>query len=172
MQNIEITRVTLSDVEKLQRIAEQTFSVTFSNENSEENLADYLSKAFSLEKLTLELNNENSAFYFAIFERKIIGYLKINFGDAQTELQDNKGMEIERVYVLKAFHGKKVAQQLFNKALQIAKLANAEYVWLGVWEENPRAISFYTKNGFVEFDRHIFKIGNEEQKDIMMKLVL
>ncbi|PWS29872.1 GNAT family N-acetyltransferase [Pedobacter paludis] len=171
MQNIEITPVTLSDIEKLQGIAEQTFSVTFSNENSEENLADYLGKAFSLEKLTSELNNENSAFYFAIFEHKIIGYLKINFGAAQTEPQDN-AMEIERVYVLKAFHGKKVAQQLFNKAIQIAKQANAEYVWLGVWEENPRAISFYTKNGFVEFDRHSFTIGNDVQQDLMMKLVL
>ena len=37
---------------------------------------------------------------------------------------------------------------------------------------NPRAISFYKKNGFVEFDKHIFKLGNDEQTDIMMKLEL
>jgi len=41
-----------------------------------------------------------------------------------------------------------------------------------VWEENPRAINFYKKNGFVEFDKHIFVLGDDEQTDIMMRLDL
>ena len=97
---------------------------------------------------------------------------KINFGQSQTELQDDTALEIERIYVLKEFHGKKVGQVLYEKAIEIAKQKNAHYVWLGVWEENPRAISFYKKNGFVEFDKHIFKLGDDEQTDIMMKLKL
>jgi ribosomal protein S18 acetylase RimI-like enzyme len=102
----------------------------------------------------------------------VIGYLKLNFGQAQTELQDEKALEIERIYLLKEFHGKNVGQLLYDKALQIARQKNVDYVWLGVWEENRRAINFYTKNGFVEFDKHIFKLGNEEQTDKMMKLNL
>jgi len=102
----------------------------------------------------------------------VIGYLKLNFGQAQTELQDEKALEIERIYVIKEFHGKDVGQLLYNKALQIARQKIVEYIWLGVWEENRRAINFYTKNGFVEFDKHIFKLGNEVQTDKMMKLSL
>jgi diamine N-acetyltransferase len=98
--------------------------------------------------------------------------LKINFKEAQTELKENKTIEIERIYVLKDFYGKNVGQLLYDKAIKIAKQKNVEYVWLGVWEENPRAINFYKKNGFVEFDKHIFKLGNDEQTDIMMKLKL
>jgi ribosomal protein S18 acetylase RimI-like enzyme len=79
---------------------------------------------------------------------------------------------IERIYVLKEFHGKNVGQILYEKAMQIARQSNANYVWLGVWEENARAINFYKKNGFVEFEKHIFKLGNDEQTDIMMKLQL
>jgi ribosomal protein S18 acetylase RimI-like enzyme len=116
-----------------------------------------------------ELNNPFSAFYFAELENDVIGYLKLNFGNAQTELKDNKAVEIERIYVLKEFHGMKVGQMLYEKAIEIARLNNAEYVWLGVWEKNPRAISFYKKNGFTEFDKHIFNMGNEEQTDIMMR---
>lgn len=41
-----------------------------------------------------------------------------------------------------------------------------------VGKENSRAINFYKKNGFVEFDKHIFRLGNDEQTDIMMKLRL
>jgi ribosomal protein S18 acetylase RimI-like enzyme len=125
-----------------------------------------------LEKLTNELNNPNSSFYFAVVNDKIIGYLKINFGDSQTELKQENALEIERIYVLKEFHGKKIGQLLFEKAMELAIQKKADYVWLGVWEENPRAISFYKKNGFVEFDKHIFKLGDDEQTDIMMKLQL
>ena len=46
------------------------------------------------------------------------------------------------------------------------------FVWLSVWEQNPRAIRFYQKNGFVLFDKHILKLSNDEQYDIMIKLEL
>ena len=135
-------------------------------------MVKYLEEGFSIERLSAELNDKNSEFYFAVFENNIIGYLKLNFGQSQTELKDDKTIEIERIYVLKDYHGKKVGQILYEKALQIAHQKNAESVWLGVWEENPRAINFYKKNGFVEFDKHIFKLGVDEQTDIMMKLQL
>lgn len=61
---------------------------------------------------------------------------------------------------------------LYEKAIERAKDINAEFVWLGVWEQNPRAIRFYEKNGFKAFDKHIFRLGNDEQIDIMMKLML
>jgi ribosomal protein S18 acetylase RimI-like enzyme len=169
---MNIRKVTLNDIEQLQQIGIQTFSETFASSNTEENIAAYLAEGFSNEKLTEELNNESSAFYFATIDNTIIGYLKINFGESQTELQDDAALEIERIYVLKEFHGKKVGQVLYEKAIEIAKRKNADYVWLGVWEENPRAISFYKKNGFVEFDKHIFKLGDDEQTDIMMRLKL
>jgi len=172
MSNIEIRKVTTNDLEELQKIGRLTFYETFASGNTEENMNKYLDEAFSFTKLTTELSDNNAEFYFATLDNKVIGYLKLNFGESQTELQDNKAVEIERIYVLKEYHGKGVGQLLCDKAIKIARQKNAEYVWLGVWEENPRAINFYKKNGFVEFDKHIFKLGNDEQTDIMMKLKL
>lgn len=172
MATIEIKKATLNDLDYLQKNGRQTFQETFSECNSQENMINYLEQGFSNEKLTAELNDNNSEFYFATLNNEVIGYLKINFGSSQTELRDSKALEIERIYVSKEFHGKSIGQLLYDKAIQIAKLKNADYVWLGVWEENPRAIRFYEKNGFVEFDKHIFKLGNDEQTDIMMKLKL
>ena len=97
-------------------------------------------------------------------------HLKINFGQSQTEIKDEDTLEIERIYVLEEFHGKKIGQILYEKAIELAKKNKVNYVWLGVWEQNPRAIRFYEKNGFMQFDKHIFKLGNDEQTDIMMKL--
>ncbi|WP_207493767.1 GNAT family N-acetyltransferase [Aridibaculum aurantiacum] len=172
MEHIEVRKIALSDIDQLQEIGRQTFYETFSSGNTEENMTKYLEEGFSREKLTAELTDPNSEFYFATLDNKIIGYLKLNFGQSQTELQDDKSLEIERIYVLKKFHGKKVGQVLYEKAMEIASQKNADYVWLGVWEKNPRAINFYKKNGFVEFDKHVFKLGDDEQTDIMMKLQL
>lgn len=133
-------------------------------------MAKYLDERFSACQLTAELNDKPAEFYFAMLGESVIGYLKLNFGPSQTELQDDHALEIERIYVLKEFQGIKAGQMLFEKAIQIAKQKNAGYIWLGVWENNPGAIRFYRKNGFVEFDQHIFKLGNDEQTDIMVKL--
>ncbi len=172
MENIVIKKVTPDEIDLLQNIGRQTFLETFAAENSAENMQKYLEEGFSFEKLMVELLDKNAVFYFAWINKNVIGYLKLNFGSSQTELKDDKAVEIERIYVLKEFHGKKVGQVLYEKALQVAKQASAAYVWLGVWEKNTRAIRFYQKNGFVAFDKHLFKLGDEEQTDIMMKLQL
>ncbi len=172
MADIDINKVVLNDIVQLQKIGRQTFYETFSAGNTEENMKKYLDEEFSIEKLNVELNDKNAEFYFAKLDNTIIGYLKLNFGPSQTELQDDKALEIERIYVLKEFHGKNVGQILYDKAIQVARQKNADYVWLGVWEENPRAINFYKKNGFVEFDKHLFKLGDDIQTDLMMKLKL
>lgn len=170
--SIKIRRINTNDSTELQKIGKLTFFETFASQNSEENMTEYLENGFSIEKIKAELEDKNAEFYFAEFNQEAIGYLKVNFGQSQTEIKDENALEIERIYVLKEFHGKKVGQILFEKALELAKTKKVDYVWLGVWEENQRAIRFYEKNGFVAFDKHIFKLGNDEQTDIMMRLKL
>ncbi|MCR4029844.1 MULTISPECIES: GNAT family N-acetyltransferase [Flavobacterium] len=172
MNSLEIKKATLEDLTALQLIGRQTFSETFAAVNSEENMIKYLEESFATEKLTKELSNPNSSFFLAVLDEKTVGYLKLNTADAQTEKEDLNALEIERIYVAKEFHGKKVAQALYAQAEKTAEELKATYMWLGVWEENFRAVSFYTKNGFIQFDTHIFRLGDDEQTDLMMKKVL
>lgn len=106
MQNIYIQKGSIDNIDELQKISRQTFYETFSPANTEANMQKYLEESFSVEKLTTELNNKNAEFYFATLDGKLIGYLKLNFEQSQTELQDDKAVEIERIYVLKEYHGK------------------------------------------------------------------
>lgn len=172
MEKVEIQKVMIADIEQLQQISQLTFIETFAALNSKEDMEKYIKESLSKEKLMAELSQHSSCFYFAILNGTVIGYLKLNFGQSQTELKGENSLEIERIYVLKAFHGKRVGQLFYEKAIQVAWQAKMEYVWLGVWEKNPRAIAFYKKNGFIEFDKHIFKLGSDEQTDILMKLPL
>ncbi len=169
MLNISIQKITLNEVEALQVISRLTFYETFAAVNTEENMLRYLENDLSLERLSEELSNPNSEFYFAFCENEVIGYLKINFESAQTEQKTANSIEIERIYLLKEFLGKTIGQLLLEHAFQIAREKGNENVWLGVWEENKRAIRFYQKNGFKEFDKHIFMLGEDAQTDILMR---
>ncbi|MFV5691919.1 GNAT family N-acetyltransferase [Flavobacterium sp. LT1R49] len=172
MNPIEIRKATLSDLEAIQKIATQTFMETFAAVNTPENIANYVAENFNSEQVASELNNANSRFYLATSGNEILGYLKINFGDAQTETINKNALEVHRIYVSQAFHGKNVGQLLIDKVKKIGQETGVDYIWLGVWEENHRALRFYSKNGFVEFDKHVFILGNEEQTDLLMQLIL
>ena len=172
MKPIEIKRISSNDVVALQNISSQTFIETFAAVNTPENMTSYLVEEFSLEKLSSELINPNIEYYFARIGEEVIGYLKLNIGIAQKELQNENSLEIERIYVSKEYLGKQVGQLLLGKAIAIANDIKLNFIWLGVWEKNQRAIRFYEKNGFEVFDEHLFILGDDKQTDLLMKLKL
>lgn len=170
MNQITIRKATISDLETIQKISKQTFIETFAEVNTPENMDHYILKNFNDQQLILEINNPESEFYLAILDTKTIAYLKINFGNAQTEIHNLQSMEIHRIYVLKEFQRKKIGQLLLNEAINIGQKSSVDAIWLGVWEKNHKAIQFYNNNDFVEFDQHSFTLGNEVQTDLLMEL--
>lgn len=168
-RKITYCRVAVSDLPELQSLARQVFIESFISGNSEENMNAYLDTAFSDEKLTQELENTQSQFYFVKMEGKLIGYFKINTGDAQTEIKNDQWTEIERIYVIKECQGKGIGQLMMDEILEICRKMKVSCIWLGVWEMNKGAIKFYERNGFKQFDTHVFYVGNDPQTDWMMK---
>lgn len=107
-------------------------------------------------------------FCLAQQDGEAIGYLKLNTGPAQTEQQAEGSMEIERIYLLRAYQGGGYGQKLMEHAIDCAKQMGMRFIWLGVWEQNQTALRFYNRNGFVRFGEHIFKLGADEQLDYLM----
>ncbi|WP_291910327.1 GNAT family N-acetyltransferase [Chitinophaga sp. CB10] len=169
MQDIAIHKVTIDQAATLAQLGRETFFETFAASNSEADMQQYLDQHFNKPAVAAEISNPESHFFMAWENDTPVGYLKLNTGNAQTELKTPETIEIERIYVRQAYHGKKVGQLLYEKAMEVARSLQKSRVWLGVWEENPRAIRFYEKNGFVAFDQHKFVLGNEVQVDIMMQ---
>lgn len=160
------------DLDVLQEISLGTFSEAFETQNTQEDFAAYTRQRFSKAQLLAELTHPLSTFYFAEQNQQVVGYLKVNEGEAQSELKEKEGLEIERIYVRRAFYRRKIGQQLLNKALALAQKKQKTYLWLGVWEKNLEAIRFYERNGFYQFDQHCFMLGNDPQTDLMMKRLL
>ncbi len=162
----------LEDLPTLQRIAQDTFLESFGAENKPQDIQDYLEEKMSLKHLHQEMQNPESAFYGIPAQAGLCAYLKLNWGQAQSEKMDALALEVERIYVRATHQGQGLGQVLFDKALEFARLRNASYLWLGVWEKNLKAMHFYQKQGMQKFGEHNFLLGEDLQTDCLMKLEL
>lgn len=166
--SVTLTKCTTEDAEQILEIGYETFDETFKAQNTPENMKDYLDKAFNLPQIEKELANPESHFFFLYSKNELAGYLKVNTGEAQTEDMGDEAAEIERIYVRSGFQKNGLGNVLLNKAEEVAKEKEKKKIWLGVWEKNENAISFYEKKGFVHESSHSFYMGDEQQTDFIM----
>ncbi|WP_278046256.1 GNAT family N-acetyltransferase [Desemzia sp. C1] len=152
----------------MQKVSVETFRDTFQDQNTEEDLYNYLEKAYNTEQLTSELLNQQSEFYFVFNGNDLAGYLKININEAQSETNGEEALEIERIYVLPEFKGKGLGKILIQQAVERAQFHQKTNIWLGVWEHNQAALAFYKKLGFVQTGAHSFFMGEDEQTDLIL----
>lgn len=172
MENLDFISCNIADLEELQKLSIQTFTDTYQDKNEPVLFQNHLDLAFNSHKLKSELENPESFFFFVKREEELLGYLKLNVGAAQTEAFGNDSLEIERIYVVQKYQGHGLGRLLIEKSIAFAGSKNKKKVWLGVWEENPKAIAFYKRMGFEVVGTHVFMMGTEAQKDFVMELLI
>ncbi len=170
MTALSLKRVKQEEAALLLGFAEPVFRHAFEHLNEAEHFEIYMREAFTLKQFEAELANSESVFYFALLENEIVGYIKLNWASAQTDLQQEPGIELQRIYVKPELQGKKIGQYLLSEAIEFSQERNFPFIWLGVWEKNPAAIRFYERHGFSQFSSHTFMVGNDPQTDFLLKL--
>ncbi|WP_276366776.1 GNAT family N-acetyltransferase [Chryseolinea sp. H1M3-3] len=163
---------TAEDIDALVEVGRKTFSDTFAEANTEEDMSIYIEKTFTEDQVRKEISDPASTFILAEDAGIVIGYAKLREGNNPPELTGTNGIEIERIYAVKNYLGKNVGKALMQTCIELARLRGYQVVWLGVWEHNPRAIAFYEKWGFKKFGSHPFLLGNDLQTDLLMKMPL
>lgn len=169
---ITIRLVRPSECEELLALSRKTFYDAFEHVNNPDDFKAYTAVTFLPEKILAQINNPNSAFYFALIDGEKVGYIKLNYSSAQTEFKDEDAVEVERIYVLATQQGKQIGKQMIDFAVAKAMADKLHYIWLGVWEHNHSAIRFYEREGFKQFSTHEFWVGNDRQTDLLMKKIL
>ena len=158
----------LSDAKNLSELAEVTFRDTFSEQNTPENMDSHCQSSYGEEIQAQEISDPEYSIIVAEVNGQLIAYAQLRLGKAPSCISANCPGEIQRLYVAKAFHGKGLAHKLMSECLNILKNRSADVAWLGVWESNPRAIAFYKKFNFQEVGEHIFSLGSDPQRDIIL----
>lgn len=170
----KLVKIGVESVEALREISCETYYDTFkSSIVNPEDMENFLRDAYSIETLTAEITNPESEFYFLYQEERLVGYLKLNVGAAQTE-QDvaENTLEIQRIYVRPSEKRQGFGTVLMDFAMNHAKEAGYDSVWLGVWEHNDAAQAFYKEHGFVRVGEHVYWTGNQADTDhILLKKI-
>ncbi len=166
---IKIRKATIDDASNLAALCCKTFYDTYHVFNTKENMEMFLEQHFTINKIINELNDVANTFVL-LFERdELCGYAKITESKAPVRLVSLAVIEIARIYSIKEKIGKGIGKLLMDECVAIAKQKKKQFIWLGVWKENKRAISFYQKNGFEIFDEQNFILGKDVQNDWLMK---
>ncbi|MBU3676281.1 MAG: GNAT family N-acetyltransferase [Chitinophagaceae bacterium] len=168
----EIRLLRACDLPMLQTIARNTFIETFAKVNTTNNMAIYIEQQLSISTLEVEYNTENSNFYLLQWNNELVGYIKLNWFKNQENLFSSHDVEIERIYILQSFQGKKIGTRTLQWIQHQAFIKGGDSLWLGVWEHNEKALQFYIKQGFVVFGSHHFLLGHDVQTDLLMRKLL
>lgn len=168
---IHIRQATPEDAKPLTDLAYTTFWDAFAHhpKNAPEDLNHYMRQAFNLEQIAAELTDERSIFLIAEIEDKPAGYAKLIVESTEEGITAMRPIELSRLYSHQEYLGKGVGQNLMDACFGYARTNGHDVMWLGVWEYNPRAQAFYTKNGFREVGRHTFQLGSDPQTDLLMQ---
>jgi ribosomal protein S18 acetylase RimI-like enzyme len=154
----------------LAKLKADTFVETFAADNDPAHVEAHLAREFTPARVERTLADERSTTWWLLDDGVPVGFLKVNRAGAQTEPDLDDGLEVEQIYVLASHHGQGLGSRLMEQAITTAQSEGFPSIWLGVWEKNLRAIAVYEHLGFVPFGEHRFLFGNEEQRDVLMRL--
>lgn len=170
---IHIRKATKEDCPVIVELGKKTFTETYSEISSNAAVQEYVEKKISPGNIREELDNPLSCFYIGFIDDEPVAFTKLRYDRMAKGLTGKKGIEIERIYVLKEYQGVKVGKEMMEKCKQVALREEFDMIWLQVWQHNHKAVQFYQKAGFVVYDTAIFSYGKDmEQDDFLMRLDL
>ena len=170
--HVTIRRANSDDAKLLAELGARTFQETFAADNTSEDMDAYLAAHFSVAQQSAELTHPASTFLIAEIDDVAAGYAKLHSGEPPRNIEGSRPIELVRLYVSQEWLGRGVGEALMRACLDEARSAGHETIWLGVWERNARAQAFYNKWDFRTVGEHMFKLGSDEQRDILMERAL
>lgn len=168
MNPFTIRQATVHDAPALAQIAACTFADTFGADNNPEDLADHLRSNYGIAQQSAELRDSEVVTLLAYCELDLAGYAQVRRKGAPNCVCSECPVEIHRFYLTQQAKGSGLAAELMLAVRTAASELGGQDLWLGVWERNPRAIAFYRKNGFVEVGSHVFMVGSDAQRDLVL----
>ena len=170
---IDYRTPTPSDGPALDAMARQIWLETFERYTAPHNITAYFAEAYGPNgKLIRDLSNPAVVFRIACDGEAIVGYAKVTPPFLPDPAMTEGAAQLSQLYVAGSHHGAGIAQALMGWSIDVARERGAKALLLTVFEHNPRAIRFYEKHGFVQIGDYDFPVGDQIDRDIIMRLAL
>ena len=172
-ERVMLVEPNASLLEALRPVARQIFSDTFAHNYDEQAFETYCDRAYKPGGImSQDFDNPDVEWRVAVFEGAPIGYAKLTPLRAPFETVAEDALEMQQLYVLRAWQGMGIAKRLADWALQAARRKGASELFLTVFDHNERAKRFYSRLGFVEVGRCTFQLGGRIDDDRIWRLTL
>lgn len=158
MKAFHVRPASAADAQRLQRVALETFEEAFREALPEAVLEAIFAERFTPERFRGELKDEAFALFIAEDAEGFQGYGVVQADPPPVPLE-GAALELGRLYVRAARHGEGVGEALMDACVAEARRRGARWLWLKVWEDNPRAWAFYRRWGFTEAGREEVRVA-------------
>ena len=169
---IQIRPALPEDAPALAEFGARTFGIAFGPANKEQDVRDYLASHYGTDIQAQEIVDPDIPTLLAEEEGELIGYAQLRLNSSHPSLSSSSPVELWRIYIESDRKGSGLAHLLMDSVKSEALAHGGDVLWLSVWKENPRAIAFYQKEGFVIVGEKDFWVGADRQFDYVMSVGL
>jgi GNAT superfamily N-acetyltransferase len=163
-----IRRATRDDAALLADLGARTFRETFEGICSPQDLASFLKAAYGEAQQCTELVDPARPAWVLELDGVPAGFLQLRLGHREPCVTGQRPVELQRIYVLRSVQAGGLGAALMQTALDQARSWSADVLWLGVWENNAKALAFYARWGFHAVGEHAFNIGAQVDRDLIL----
>ncbi len=150
----------------------RTFSDAYSCTLSAKDLDDYLGKAFSREQMLEDIADPEVLLFLGLISNTLCAYIKLRPTPTRRCVRGANPIELLRLYVLPGRQGRKIGTALLDVGLKAARDKAYDTCWLKVWDENAKAIEFYTNKGFATVGNEPYPVGSDSRNVVLMARAL
>lgn len=166
--SLHFRRAIRADAAALAALAEQTFIDTYAAQNDPEQIRVHCAQNFGLEQQSAEIANPDYAVILAYHDQELVGFAQVVKKPAPESIDAKNAVALYRYYVQQTWHGKGIAQPLLAEAEKAARTFGADFLWLGMWEHNARALAYYQKVGFQHVGWMDYQFGDVLERDYVL----
>lgn len=167
-----IRTATSADAALVAALAERTFREAFAAQNPPDEMDRHCREHFGEAIQKDEIAAPERLTLLVEPQGRVAGFAQLRWAEPPGCVAGAAPGEVQRFYLLQEFHGTGLATGLMTACLAALRARGSDVAWLGVWEENPRAIAFYRRQGFAEVGRKVFMVGTDPQRDLVMARTL
>jgi len=172
-----VRRARIEDARIVAAVAAETFELACPPGTAPESIAAFIDEHLSESKFSAYLASDERIVLLADVDGEIAGYTMLVLGEpadagVAAAVSARPTVELSKCYVRAGFHGLGVATTLMEASLDAAAESGAASLWLGVNQQNARAIRFYGKSGFAQVGTKTFLVGDELHDDFVFERLL
>lgn len=168
--SIQIRNAQAQDAASVAKLGAHVFALTFGHSVAPHELQAYLDESYSPEATEKDISDPSKTMLVATDpDGRILGFALLTRGSTEPCIEHIPNtVELQRIYVDPEFHGNGVGKILAMRLEDLAREEGFVVMWLGVWEENVKAMKVYEKMGYKQVGDHDFVIGGVVQTDHIM----